>query len=97
MQKKGPPLGTALIFRAKRGVSAPNHSAAGSASGWAASFAASLRVLFAMRLFTGICIWLGAAYAGGNGWGTGQALILGAAGLVVLLIGQISAIRRASA
>ena len=51
---------------------------------------------FAMRLFTGIFIWLGASVAGAKGWETGQALLLGAAGLVVLLIGQIAAIRRAS-
>ena len=51
---------------------------------------------FAMRLISGIFIWLGAAVAGAKGWETGQALLLGAAGLVVLLIGQISAIRRAS-
>ena len=51
---------------------------------------------FAMRLFTGVCIYLGSAYAGARGWSTGQAVLLGAAALIVLLIGQISAIRRAS-
>ncbi|HYI45009.1 MAG TPA: hypothetical protein VE174_06030 [Actinomycetota bacterium] len=51
---------------------------------------------FAMRLATAIFVYLGAAAMGGSGVSTGQAVLLGAVGLVVLLIGQVSAIRRAS-
>ena len=51
---------------------------------------------FAMRLITGVFVYLGAAVMGARGMSTGQAVLLGGASLVVLLIGQISAIRRAS-
>ena len=51
---------------------------------------------FGMRLATGIFIWLGASVVGARDLEVGQATLLGAAGLVVLLIGQISAIRRVS-
>lgn len=51
---------------------------------------------FAMRLISGIFIWFGSSYAAANGWSFGQAMVLGAVGLSVMLIGQISAIRRAS-
>src|SRR5687768_8932757 len=50
---------------------------------------------FGLRLVTALFVYLGAAVAGGRGLGTGPALLLGAISLVVLLIGQIAAIRRA--
>ena len=52
---------------------------------------------FGMRLATGFMAYFGAAVlGGGKGSSTGLALFLGAVSLVVLLIGQISAIRRAT-
>lgn len=51
---------------------------------------------FVMRLATGIFVYLGAAAMGARGLSTGQAVLFGAAGLIVMLIGQVSAIRRAS-
>ena len=51
---------------------------------------------FGMRLATALLVYFGAAYMGGRGANTMAALLLGAISLVVLLIGQISAIRRAA-
>jgi hypothetical protein len=59
-------------------------------------FTVGKTVGFAMRLATGVMVYLGAAVMGAGGLATGPAVLLGAVSLVVLLIGQVSAIRRAS-
>ena len=51
---------------------------------------------FAMRFVTALFVYFGAAVMGARGMTVGQSTLLGAVSLIVLLIGQISAIRRAS-
>lgn len=51
---------------------------------------------FALRLATALAVWLGASIAAARGWSFGQAMLLGSISLIVLLIGQVSAVKRAS-